>query len=299
MSDKQEEGLEPIEEKVVQFYGDELVAVRVEDGTIFVPVRRLCENLGVAWTPQWQRIQRNEVLAEAVKSIIVTITDSRPRRGPKQAEMVCLPLKFIPGWLFGIQASRVREELRPKLIHYQRECFDALWEAFKTDILPVVEPSQAPGDLSPAERAVQIARALYELSLSQLEMERRLAQQETDVIRAHMRLDRAGEAFGSHEQRLKRIEMTIAGGKTITDEQAATISEAVKALAFELGRRRGDPGRNPYQQIYAEMYRKFRVPAYRSIPLKSFPAVMEWLKEWWQRVTDAPPPFDSGGGDEE
>jgi hypothetical protein len=68
VSDKQEEGLEPIEEKVVEFYEDELVAVRVEDGTIFVPVRRLCENLGVAWTPQWQRIQRNEVLAEAVKS---------------------------------------------------------------------------------------------------------------------------------------------------------------------------------------------------------------------------------------
>jgi hypothetical protein len=85
-----------------------------------VPVRRLCDNLGLTWPPQWQRIQRDEVLSEAVRSIIITITDPESKYAPGQSEMLCLPLDYIPGWLFGIQTGRVKEEIRPKLIRYRR-----------------------------------------------------------------------------------------------------------------------------------------------------------------------------------
>ncbi|MCZ7666673.1 MAG: phage antirepressor N-terminal domain-containing protein [Chloroflexi bacterium] len=44
--------------------------------------------------------------------------------------MLCLPLKYIPGWLFGINANRIKEELRDRVVRYQRECFDVLSEAF-------------------------------------------------------------------------------------------------------------------------------------------------------------------------
>lgn len=35
-----------IEQKTVEFYGDEIVAVRAKEGDIFVPVRPICELLG-------------------------------------------------------------------------------------------------------------------------------------------------------------------------------------------------------------------------------------------------------------
>ena len=76
--------------------------------------------------------------------------------------MVCLPLDLIPGWLFGIQTGRVKENIRPKLIRYRRECFRVLWDAFKSDILPGLDPALAPStaDLTPAERALVLAEAV-------------------------------------------------------------------------------------------------------------------------------------------
>ncbi len=53
--------------------------------------------------------------------------------------MVCLPLEYLPGWLFGISTSRVKNDVhRHKIIHYRRECFRALSAAFHAELmLPV------------------------------------------------------------------------------------------------------------------------------------------------------------------
>jgi hypothetical protein len=45
--------------------------------------------------------------------------------------MSCLPLKFLPGWLFGISAFCAKPELQAKVLRYQRESCDVLWEAFQ------------------------------------------------------------------------------------------------------------------------------------------------------------------------
>jgi hypothetical protein len=40
--------LVPVSEEMVDFYGDQVPAVQLEDGTIMVPLRPICENLGRA-----------------------------------------------------------------------------------------------------------------------------------------------------------------------------------------------------------------------------------------------------------
>ncbi|MFN2177866.1 MAG: phage antirepressor N-terminal domain-containing protein [Candidatus Promineifilaceae bacterium] len=42
-----------------------------------------------------------------VTSVSVTLTQ-------QAREMICLPLKFVPGWLFGINANRVKPEIRER-----------------------------------------------------------------------------------------------------------------------------------------------------------------------------------------
>jgi hypothetical protein len=44
--------------------------------------------------------------------------------------MVCLPLDYIAGFLFGVNADRVKPELRERVILYQRECYRVLADAF-------------------------------------------------------------------------------------------------------------------------------------------------------------------------
>src|SRR6476620_3340876 len=124
--------LVPLDERQIDFYGDEIVAVLVEEGgqaTVYVPLRPLCEHLGLSWSGQRERVLRDEVLAEALRPVRVTRTHAGER------ELACLPLEYLPGWLFGVSVARIRPALREKMIRYRRECFRALWQAFQGEAL--------------------------------------------------------------------------------------------------------------------------------------------------------------------
>jgi hypothetical protein len=113
----------PLAQRTVNFYGDELTAVQVGE-QVYSPVKYMCECLGVAWAPQWQRIERDAVLSTVIVTITVEAKDG------KQREALCLPAEYINGWLFGIEENRVKPELREKLIAYKRECYRVLARAF-------------------------------------------------------------------------------------------------------------------------------------------------------------------------
>ena len=61
-----EKALVPVQQKEVEFYGDELTAVRSEDGTIYIPIRPVCRLLGLNWDGQRRRIQRDPVLVSVI-----------------------------------------------------------------------------------------------------------------------------------------------------------------------------------------------------------------------------------------
>lgn len=108
-----EEALAVVEQKEVEFYGDSLIAIRTSDGAVYVPVRPICEVLGVDWNGQRRRIQRDPVLNETLQGVDVTSTP-----GGRQT-MLALPLDYISGFLFGINADHVKPEVRDRLIRYQ------------------------------------------------------------------------------------------------------------------------------------------------------------------------------------
>ncbi len=117
-----------LQQRVVAFYGDELIGVQSEDGSIYAPFSRLCENLGLQRDGRAQRIRRHAILSDVVVSIEILTAG-----GPQQVQ--CLHVDALPLWLSSIQASRVKEELREKLIRYQKEAATVLWQAFRPQIL--------------------------------------------------------------------------------------------------------------------------------------------------------------------
>jgi hypothetical protein len=102
----------------VPFEGDTLY-LTVHDGEPYAPVKPYCENLGLAWQPQAQKLQSHS------KRWGVTILVI-PTAGGKQ-EMLCLPLRKFPAWLNSIEVRKTRPELQGKLEHYQEECDAVLW----------------------------------------------------------------------------------------------------------------------------------------------------------------------------
>ncbi|WP_061289638.1 phage antirepressor N-terminal domain-containing protein [Azotobacter vinelandii] len=103
----------------VSFQGHDLTVITTDSGERFVAMKPVCEAIGLAWNGQYERIKRHEVLKEGIRVIRTPSTSGIQ-------EFVCLPLDYLNGWLFGVDASRVKPEIRERLIQYQRECFGVL-----------------------------------------------------------------------------------------------------------------------------------------------------------------------------
>src|SRR5215210_2297627 len=98
------QALVPVDERTIDFYGDEVLGVIIEEDSerrIYVPIRPICDYLGLSWAGQRERIMRDEVLAESVRFVRVTRTNSKGGA----PDLTCLPLDFLPGWMFGISTN--------------------------------------------------------------------------------------------------------------------------------------------------------------------------------------------------
>ena len=89
-----------------------------------IAIKPICEALGIDEEGQRQRIVRDEILSSVACMIKATGRDG------KQYEMCCIPYKFVFGWLFSIDTSRVNEEARPIVLRYKAECYEALYLHF-------------------------------------------------------------------------------------------------------------------------------------------------------------------------
>lgn len=138
--------------EVVKFYEDELYLVS-KDGEPFVPVKPVAENLGLFWQTQCRKLLQDARRWQA-QTIKVKAQDGKLR------EMLCLPLRKLPAWLMSISPSKVKPEIRDKLLRYQEECDKVLWDYwFK---------GQA---VNPRKRAVE-ERLIPDLALKRSEAER-------------------------------------------------------------------------------------------------------------------------------
>lgn len=268
----------PLEQRDIDFYGDVITAVLVEEGNrqvVYIPLRPVCDFLGVAWSAQRMRIGRDPVLAEVIKGVIVTITPSSvDGRGGGPQEMTCLPLDYINGWLFGINASRVKEEIRDRLIRYQRECYRVLADAFMGQSLTIQPTSASDEPLAQLHNMALVIAATTKEMLAT----KQLAQSNA------ARLDRASEAFTKLARRVTAVEGKVSAG-TLTEEQAVEIKRRVNAIANEMAKH--DPGKSHYQAVYAALGDEVGATSYKSIPMKGYESALAFLDNWLLAVQQA------------
>jgi hypothetical protein len=278
----EETALIPIEERNVDFYGDEIKGVRVTrtpsaQPEIYVPLRQLCDYLGVSYTGQRERVERDAVLSTKLTPVQVT-TEGGPQA------MQCLPLDYLNGWLFGINASRVKEAVRERLIRYQEECYLILRDAFLgPDPSRTVHSANEAALLQIREMGLAIAR----MADQQLELERR-----TTVTEG--RLDRAAEFVGQMNRRLSLLERRVAPGESLTEEQAFEIKERVTQIALEMARH--DPGKSHFAEIYRSLSLQTQRTSYKEIPQGTYENALRFLDDWLQTLRNRP---EEGGGEAE
>lgn len=258
--------LQIVEQKTVEFYEDELLAVRANDGHIYVSLRHLCTALGIDTQAQTRRILRQAVLQRGFDQAFIATAS----RGEQLAYV--LRVDLVPLFLAGVSTKAVSDEVRPKLEQFQEEAAKVLWEAFQegrlTSSLTIDELLKTE---SAAAQAYKMAEAIMKMARQQLLFEAQLETHATQLV--------------NHEQRLEEIEATLGDpGHNITPDQAMQISQAVKAIGIEIQKR---TKKSEFGAIYGQLYREFGITSYKQLPASKFSRVMEWLTNSYRSITGA------------
>jgi hypothetical protein len=103
----------------VPFHGSELFVVN-HNGEPYTPMKPIVEGMGMVWAAQFVKLKQSFV--STVSEIEMVAEDGRLRK------MLCLPLRKLAGWLRTISPNKVRPEIRERVIQYQEECDDVLYE---------------------------------------------------------------------------------------------------------------------------------------------------------------------------
>lgn len=116
--------------KEVIFNNVTLLGVELLDNKIYVAIKKICNDLGIDSSSQYQRIKRDDTLKDG--TVIITIPDNK---GINQ-NTLCLDIDYLPMFLIGIQADRCNQEARPYLKEFKLKAKDKLSEVFinKSDI---------------------------------------------------------------------------------------------------------------------------------------------------------------------
>jgi ferritin-like metal-binding protein YciE len=159
------------------------------------------------------------------------------------------------------------------LERFQREAAKVLWEAFRDGRLTLSEPFddllEAQAD-SPDVQAYKMAMAIMKMAQQQIILRQQIESHATQL--------------GDHEHRIETIEATLGdSARHLSAVQASRISQAVKAIALELGKR---SGRNEFGGVYGELYRRFEIAGYRELPAAKYDEAMNFLRQWFSSLTD-------------
>ena len=287
---EEQKALVPLQERRITFYEDEILVVLVEvDGQrqVYVPMRELCESLGLTWSSQYMRLKRDEELADALISVLIMRTEAQ-----QHYEVTCLQLEYLAGWLFTLTPSKVREDLRDKVKRYRRECFRALWGAFQRGELFAEE-----GDLLPPPPTPIIVEANppgAEVILADIQ----------STLHAHDQASRDGqariEAQLSHavelitdffSNQVTRIEKIDERTQRLTPAHAHQVAEAVDRLV-RLWRRRAShlTEEQAKSWAYHSIHQQFQVSSYKEISDDYFDEVIAYVQKAIRRASSGQEP---------
>lgn len=89
-----------------------------------VAIRPICEASGIDVNGQRQRIDMDEILGSTACMIHAVAADGKGR------EMYAIPFRYVFGWLFSIDPSKVNDTARECVLKYKQECYDTLYNHF-------------------------------------------------------------------------------------------------------------------------------------------------------------------------
>lgn len=271
-----------IEQKQVVFYDDEITVVLADNGSrreVYVPIRQMCDLLGVSYQGQMRRINDDPVLSRYVEKANIVFSSTASGGGGAQATN-CLPLDYLNGWLFGINVKRVKENVRERLIVYQEKCYRVLADSF----LVATSNTQS---IDPEDQSlVQLHNMALVIASTTKEM---LVLRQLSVSN-ETRLDAASEYIRGMNNRLKIVEQRTRSG-SLTEEQAREVQHRVNLIAQELTVH--DPSIKHFGGVYETLRQETASTSYKDIPMRGYESALSFLDNWLKAIQQGNTEIDS------
>jgi hypothetical protein len=262
----EEQDLIPVEQQTLTFYGKPIVVVRLPDGQPGVVLRFLCENLQIDTAAQTQRIRRTEAISQDLVFAQVE-TDGGSQR------MAVFILHAVPFWLAGIDPKRVRKEIRPEILRYQREVVDVLYTwaqspkamTASAGLVPVeqITKPEVPAD----DAGFDAWREYHRQMVLWIDWQSDI---ETWRGSVESRLEGLEEVTNLIPEILERL-----GPQTLTSDHQRALQKYVQQVNKLTGK--------PYGSIYDSLKTAFGVPKYADISDLDWPRVVQWFQAQLER----------------
>lgn len=144
----------------IPFNGSVMIAQRFDDGEIYAALKPICENIGIAFNGQRERLNRTPWAV--VRMIRTTGADG------KQYDMLAVSRKTLTMWLATIDTNRLSDEqARHNVTVYQQEAAEALDKYFNEG--GAIRVSDADTDEDILAKAVLVAQKTIERKNQQLQ----------------------------------------------------------------------------------------------------------------------------------
>lgn len=144
----------------VPFNGSAMIAQKSDDGEICVALKPICENIGIAFNGQWERLNRTPW---ATVRMIRTVGADGKQRG-----MMAVSRKTLTMWLATIDTSRLKDErARRNVTVYQQEAAEALDRYFNEG--GAIRTYDSDSDADIMARAVLVAQKTIERKNEQIQ----------------------------------------------------------------------------------------------------------------------------------
>ena len=256
--------LTPPRHELIDFHGDQLIAVVLPGDGVAIPLRLLCERIGLDTDAQAEKLRTHAVLAAGLRVVNVEISG-------RVRSVMALIHTMLPFWLATISPEQVNAETRPKLIQYQSELADILARLFYGE--PATPTALA------ADPAIAALQQQFHAALNEM---RRIR----DAIIDEQQ--RTNQSVTDTQQRLTSLTEIVSELRTflpISPKQAEYIQRAIKRLATRLHKQRQlseTASRQTEDNLYQLLFGQFKVdmgiPRYDALPIDKYDAAVAWIE---------------------
>lgn len=263
----------PPHTEVVQVAGDAVTTVVLPGDGVAVPIRILCDNVGIVDVDfQVRQLREHPVYAAGIRMVNVNM-------GGRIRSVAALVHTYIPGWLATISPHLVNDATRDKLIQYQREIVDILARVYLG-----VGVTATPESRDPAVQVLQQQHTALLLELRTLRDALRTAQEQS-VQQTQQMSDIAA------------IVTELQDVIPVLPAEAAYIQAAIKRLVQRASTRTRGQARatdDAYQLLFGQFKTHFQIPRYDALPRQRYGDALRWLDAKAQELVpddpDALPP---------